>query len=82
MLLYTPFDPLTSFRDPFLLKATSNLLDYYKSKIRKSENLIIRHCLIDQATTKLKSGSCLIDQVAAISKSGSCLINQAATRVN
>ena len=58
-----------------------NLLDYYKFNWRTSEYLKIRHCLIDQATTRLKSGSWLIDQAAAWSKSGGCLIDQAATKV-
>ena len=78
MLLDTPFDPLNSFRAPFLLKGPPNLLDYYQFKCRKSENLKIRqvpdcsggylieirHCLIDQATARLKSGHCSIDQAA------------------
>ena len=65
MLLYTPFDPLNSFRAPFLLKGPPNLLDYFHVNCRKSENLKIRHCLIDLATTRFKSGSCLIYLAAA-----------------
>ena len=40
-----------------------NLLDYYKFNCRKSEYMKIRHCLIDQATTRLLSGRCLIDLI-------------------
>ena len=36
----------------------------------------ISSCLIDQASTKVKSGGCLIDQAAARLKSASCLIDQ------
>ena len=66
MLLDTPFDPINSFRDPFILKGRFNLLDNYHFNCRKSKNLEIRHCLIDQATAILKSGSWLIYQTAAI----------------
>ena len=75
MLLESPFDPLNSFMAPFLLKGPPNLLDFYRLNCRKSKNLKIRHCLIDQATARS------IDQAAARSKSGRCLINQAATKV-
>ena len=65
MPLDNSFSPLNSFRAPFLLMRLHNLLDYYKFNCRKSEYLKIRHCLIDQATARLKSGRCLIDQAAA-----------------
>ena len=65
MRLDTYFNPLNSFRAPFLLMRLHNFLDYYKFTFRKSEYLKIRHCLIDQATARLKSGRCLIDQAAA-----------------
>ena len=35
-----------------------------------------RHCLIDQATARLKSGSCLIDKVAARLKSGTAWLSR------
>ena len=41
------------------------LLKYYKFNCRKTENLKIRHCLIDQATPRSESGRCLVDQAAA-----------------
>ena len=43
----------------------SSLLEYYKFNCRKSEYLKIRHCQIDQATGRLKSGRFLNDQAAA-----------------
>ena len=54
--------------------------NYYNFNCRKSEKLKVRYCLIDQATTRSKSGGCLIDEAPAGSKSGSGLIDQAATR--
>ena len=64
-LLDTPFDPLNSFMAPCLLIRLPNLLDYYQFSSKKSENLKIRHCLINQATAILKLGSWLIYQAAA-----------------
>ena len=46
MLLDTSFNPLNSFRAPFLLMRLHNLLDYYKFNCRKFGYLKIRHCLI------------------------------------
>ena len=66
ILLNTPLYLLNFFRFPFLLKWTPNLLKYYKFNSRKSENFKIRHCLIDQATARSKSGGCLIDQTAVL----------------
>ena len=80
MLLNTPFYLQNFYRAPFLLKLPPNLFKYYKFNSRKSENIKIRHCLIDQATTRSKSGGCLIDQAPARSKSGGCLIDQAPAR--
>ena len=57
MLLDTPLDPLNSFRATFLPKWVPNLLDYCKFNCRKSENLKIRHCLINQATARSKSAA-------------------------
>ena len=64
MFLDTPLGPLNSSRDPYLLQGPLNLLDNYNFKCGKSENLEIRHCPIDQATSRFKWCSPLIDQAA------------------
>ena len=69
------------FRAHFLLKWHPNLPKYYKFNCRNYGNLKIRHCPIDQATARSKSGGFLIDQAAARSKSGSYLIDQTAARL-
>ena len=65
MLLDTPLDPLSSFRAPLFTYEASLLIGLLQVEGRKSENMKIRHCLIDQATARLKLVSYLIGQTAS-----------------